>query len=524
MRYPRLVWLSFLLPVVGLALGSVGCGSGTTVVLPAGSLSGTTNPLVAEYAVTVRPANATAWVEFGTDTTYGRKTSLTTPTSKILQTLTVEVAGMKANTTYHIRGHVESSEGSWVDQDRTFTTGALQGLHGEKLAAPVIKVTRPNSNLAPAPGVELFSSIQTGTCSITTGACTPSLFMTFATDLDGNIIWYYDQGNSFPFPIKALDDGHFILNLGPVLREIDLAGNTIREITVNQVNQSLQNSGSSLSITVFHHDMLVLPNGHWIALAATNKDFTDLPGYPGTTTVVGDAVVDIDPFGNVVWTWSAFDHLNVNRHLAGLPDWTHGNALVYTPDGNILISLRQQSWILKLDYENGAGTGDTLWTLGADGDFTLAGNDLSQWFYGEHNPNLLSTNGSQMTMSMVDNGNARLNSDGSPSLCGWVPAPGSPCYTREAIFQIDEATKTAALQWQYQPGIFSFWGGSSTLLSNGDMELDMSAASDFASASRVVEVTRTANPELVWQLDVTGESAYRANRIPSLYPGVTWKQ
>src|SRR5205814_9434906 len=35
--------------------------------------------------------------------------------------------------------------------------------------------------------------------------------------------------------------------------------------------------------------------------------------------------------------WNAFDYLDVNRHLSGLPDWTHGNALMYSPsDGNLL--------------------------------------------------------------------------------------------------------------------------------------------------------------------------------------------
>ena len=147
-----------LLPLLALLmLGSISCGSGTTVTLPAAVLSSTSNPLVAEYSVTVRPANARTWVEFGTDTHYGRQTSQTLPTRKTLQTLTLQVAGMKPNTTYHIRGHVESSQGSWVDQDRTFTTGSIKGLLGEKLGVPVMKVTQPNTGHTLGSGVELLS-------------------------------------------------------------------------------------------------------------------------------------------------------------------------------------------------------------------------------------------------------------------------------------------------------------------------------------------------------------------------------
>jgi len=42
-------------------------------------------------------------------------------------------------------------------------------------------------------------------------------------------------------------------------------------------------------------------------------------------------------------------------------------------------------------------------------------------------------------------------------------------------------------------------------------------------ASEVMEVTPDDNPKTVWQLNVTGANAYRAYRIPSLYPGVTWQ-
>ena len=40
-------------------------------------------------------------------------------------------------------------------------------------------------------------------------------------------------------------------------------------------------------------------------------------------------------------------------------------------------------------------------------------------------------------------------------------------------------------------------------------------------ASEVQEVTQTANPQIVWKMDVSNVPlyAYRAYRVPSLYPG-----
>jgi len=480
------------------AIITTGCGSGVY-----SRVMGTQNPLVAQYEV-VASGMPQGWVEFGPTTSYGRQTSWVSQTYGAFA-LPILVAGMKPSTAYHMRAHLVWPDGTtWIDQDHTFTTGPLPAT----LTPPTITVTQPTPGLSPAPGVELLCL----------SPPTKNMLTSIVTDTQGNIIWYY------PFTgtpaIRPLPNGHFIMNLTNDLREIDLAGNTIRDVSLKQVNQSLQAIGRSLTILSFSHDVLELPSGHWITIGLIAQDYTDLPGYPGTTAVVGDVVVDIDPSGSVVWAWSAFDYLDVNRHPEGLPDWTHSNALVYTTDGNLLLSMRNQSWILKLDYANGSGSGDILWKLGEDGDFTIAGGDPSQWFYGQHYPNILSVDGRQSTMAVYDDGNFRINADGVA--CG-SSSSAPACYSRATIFQIDEDTEAATLLWQDLPGFFSFWGGSIGVLGNGDVEF---ASSDpwTTTASVILEVTPTQNPQTVWQMNINGENAYRGFRIPSLYPGITWNQ
>ncbi|MGA7399309.1 MAG: aryl-sulfate sulfotransferase [Candidatus Sulfotelmatobacter sp.] len=484
-------------------MASFGCGTGSvTSPAPVTTIAATANPLVAEYTITPNGANATAWVEFGADTTYGRQTSSTTPTMGMRDPLTVLVAGMRPNTTYHMRAHLDAANGeSWVGPDETFKTGAIPASAG---TLPGIVVTRPTPGLTPSSGVEVFNLVGTN-----------KMLTALVTDIEGNIIWYYSPGNgASPTPMKLMSNGHFIMNVGD-LREIDLAGNIVRSITPAAINQSLQANGYSFTISFFHHDVIVLPNGHWITLANTSKDFTNLPGYPGVTDVLGDALIDIDLNGNVAWAWSGFDHLDVNRHLMGLPDWTHSNAIIYAPDGNLLLSMRHQSWILKIDYADGAGAGDILWKLGYQGDFALAGGDDSNWFFAQHYPNLESTNGSVMTLAIVDNGDLRINANDVPCT--------TTCYTRATVFQVDEATNLATLLWQDLPGFYSFWGGSIGLLGNGDMEFDLTTVAS-TPASQVMEVTYPDSPQTVWQLNLSGENAYRAFRIPSLYPGVSWQK
>ena len=507
-----------------VTLASLGCGAGnfTPSLTKVGP---TSSPLVAQYTIRNFHPGLTAWVEFGTDTNYGRQTSIMTGSVAPLgeAQLNILVAGMKAQTTYHMRAHVDWAGGSWVDQDQTFTTGALPSSLAASSGpqAPGITVTRPTPSLAPAPGVELLS------LTSITGA---NVISEVVTDLQGNIIWYCPGSAT---PTKLLPNGHMLVNRATDLQEIDLACNVIRDVSVAQVNQSLQAQGASFTIppslglpggSPFHHDMLVLPNGDWIALCQIGKTFTDLDGYPGTTEVAGDALVDIDPNGNVVWWWSSFDHLDVNRHpYFGLPDWTHSNALVYTADGNLLLSMRAQSWVLKIDYANGTGSGDILWKLGPEGDFTLLGGDPTQWFYAQHYPNILSTDDSTMTLAVWDNGNYRTDSAGL--ICG-VSTSAPACYSRATIFNIDESTNLASLLWEDTPGFYSFWGGSIVQLSNGDVEFDSSEPFFPATptSSQINEVTQTSSPQIVWQMTLTGANAYRGYRIPSLYPGVTWQQ
>jgi hypothetical protein len=125
-----------------------------------------------------------------------------------------------------------------------------------------------------------------------------------------------------------------------------------------------------------------VPNGHWLLLTNIRVPFTDLPGYPGSTSVLGDVLVDVDRSFNPTWVWTTFDHLDVNRHPFNFPDWTHGNAVLYSAgDHNLLFSMCHQNWIIKIDYQDGKGSGDILWRLGPAGDFKLlGGTDPTNWF------------------------------------------------------------------------------------------------------------------------------------------------
>lgn len=294
------------------------------------------------------------------------------------------------------------------------------------------------------------------------------------------------------------------------------------QITLATLNQKLAAAGYNLTLSDIHHDVTPTANGHVVLIGAMLKSYTNvITGYPGTTNVLGDVLVDLDQNFNVSWVWNEFDHLDVNRHPMNFPDWTHTNAVIYSPgDGNLLVSIRHQSWIVRVDYENGTGNGDILWKLGEDGDFALAGGTAPQdWFYAQHEPSFASTaTTGQFALTMVDNGDNRILANGV--VCGDT---GNPCYTTVPIFAIDEAAKTATIRFRQAlpPSTFSEWGGDATVLANGNLEFDL-CAEPTGKGSEVNEVTAGTNPQTIWTLKEAGANLYRAHRIPSLYPGVQW--
>jgi hypothetical protein len=353
-------------------------------------------------------------------------------------------------------------------------------------------------------------------------------------DNAGNLVWYYDYDASvgFPQPMKLLPNGHILMNLSQapagsattdgLVQEIDLAGNVISQFTLADLNNWLSAAGSSLVANSIHHDFVPLPNGHLILLVNHYESFTNLPGYPGTTAVLGDALVDLDENHNPVWVWDSFNHLDVNRHPMNFPDWTHANAVLYSPDdGNLLLSMRHQNWVIKIDYEDGQGTGDVIWHLGYQGDFTLTNGQNPDWFYAQHYANILSPNSTGVfQLGVFDNGDDRVV-DANGDVCGTSGQPA--CSSRVPIFQVDEAGMTATLLWQDNLSpVYSFWGGSMQQLNGTNVVFGITTPSDDPTGARYMEVTDAPTPQVVLQMEISGQNCYRAVHLPSLYPGVQW--
>ena len=524
----------------------------------AGIVTTTANPQVASYTLNL-PQPGSMTVNFGKSPSYGFPTSPQTTTAA--NTLPVLVAGMLGNTTYHMQAQVvltdtlpsgQTLTANFTDSDHTFATGTP--------FATASVVAGAVGGGTPQPGIELFDTAQPQAAALA-----------FATDLNGNVIWTYSYAQTgtggtgtaqdIVQPIQFLPNGHFLVQIAYLssiplkkgvavlpgtldeVREVDLAGTTIRSLTAPQVsaavaaNPTLAAELSNTTLGSLHHDALALPNGHMVLLFSATKSVDVSPAvtgiggvtYSGTTAVLGDVLVDVDQNFNPDWVWNSFSYLDVNRHPwpVQFPDWTHSNAMLYSStDGNLLLSIRHQNWIVKIDFNNGTGSGNIIWKLGEGGSFTLnGGTDPTDWFYAQHGPNYFTPNTTgNFTLGLMDNGDDR-EFPGAPigsCLAAGPSAPSSLCYSTMSVLQLNESQMTATLTEHYQPtpALYSFFGGDVTLLPNGDRQVVFSSP---VGGSQVQELSGTSGSEqLVWQATTKGTNQYRVVRLPSLYPGVTW--
>ncbi|HLZ10488.1 MAG TPA: hypothetical protein VKT80_18020, partial [Chloroflexota bacterium] len=234
-------------------------------VVGAGAVvSSTSNPLVALYSAPPAPGGS-MHVEFKPIDSNGPWLSTAAQRIAPGESTNFLVAGMLPNTTYLMRHVLDDGTTS---APLTFATGSLP----TNLTFPSFMVQK-----APGPGSDPTQNIV-----FHVGLDVPSgTVATVATDLAGNVVWYYDSvANAFPSYAPSLVPGGTVLLLGGTLldrqggvttvREVDLAGDTLRETNIDAVNAELAALGQH-AITDFNHDAQRLPNGDTAVLATSPR-------------------------------------------------------------------------------------------------------------------------------------------------------------------------------------------------------------------------------------------------------------
>ena len=523
---------------------------------------GTANPLVALFSAPPCAVGSAMRVKF---TRRGAQNGTLTPWAPCRKstTMTVEIAGMRPSSTYDMFSQTVTAGSVVNGATVSFTTGALPG------NSPFPTFTL---DVASSSDMDTYDRV------ILEGPTMPGQSVNYpeiATDLTGNIIWYYYAPTSEDLIARPNPAGITVIESGPawnpasqqfqLLRQVDWAGNLVKETNTGAIQQELLALGATDAqpcnaipqpppvgagcLDDFDHDFIqTLPNGYSALIADIEKIFP--PGTQGNDSglpvdVVGNMIIVLDRNWQAVWYFDAFDHaagapqLDINRRAAlgeecgvnqlGCPpifllgngvapyalDWLHANSLYYWPapqngsaKGDLIWSSRHQDWVMRIDYKDGKGTGNILWRMGPEGDFTFnnINNDPWPWFSHQHEAGVEGATG---VMTLFDNGNTRLSQLGGA--CG----PGD-CDSRGMALQFDESSMQVTPVMSVDLGTYSEAVGSAQLLDNGNYSFLSGFVNHATGYSlEILPTPGTITGTQVFNLQ--GTMAYRAWRMMSLY-------
>ncbi len=380
------------------------------------------------------------------------------------------IIGLRAESAYEVQVVAELEDGTLVTSEAAnVTTGSLpddlapyvpSGLSHDPAAITILGPADPDGEPADSDAPFLFG-----------------------VDAEGEVVWLHytsTVGNHANRFAELLEDGLLQLITPQSVRAVDASGDTSWLIATDA-------AGST------HHDAATLPDGHVVVIAEVTRSI-DVPELGGEVDVAGDDLVELDEDGVEVWRWSTFDHLDSQRFPGELSlsearnggyDWTHANSLAWVESqGAFLVSLRHQSQVILVDHTSG----ELLWRLGTDGDFSL---EEGSWFASQHAASMPEED----LVLLFDNGNEKEN-------------PRS----RAVAYRIDPVAGTAVQEWAWDPGVYTSNMGDADRLSSGNTLVCASADRREGADGRLVEVTE--DGEEVWELAVTdGDWVYRATRV-----------
>jgi hypothetical protein len=218
-----------------------------------------------------------------------------------------------------------------------------------------------------------------------------------------------------------------------------------------------------------HHDARKLKNGNVLLLclrplpaAIARRVQGGLPGTEADGGIIyADYLLEMTTSGEIVWEWRSWEHLEPEAYPMTLQDhraeWTHGNTVAETAEGNILVSFRNISTVVMVER----ATGNIIWQLGSP--------PLAQ----QHDPRPL-PNGNLL---IFDNGTHRRDH----------PA------TFSRVIEVDP--RTSAIVWEYtDPSLFEFF---SPYISGAQRLANGNTLVCEGCHGRIFEVTR--DREVVWE-------------------------
>jgi len=205
-------------------------------------------------------------------------------------------------------------------------------------------------------------------------------------DTSGVPVWW-DKGVGSPSPTEP--------NYAEFINPSTIAWGTAKgQFQLVGLNGHVQKTIGGGPFQFDTHDFKVLPNGDYLGFERVNATANlSSWGKSATSTIINDVIVEINPAGKIVWTWSTAAHIDVATANVDwrdqYPDVIHMNSLWYDGKGGIIFSARHLNAVYRIDMATGAIT----WKLGGTPTAQSLKFNSSQYptnFSGQHDAQLLS--------------------------------------------------------------------------------------------------------------------------------------
>lgn len=456
-------------PIVALVL-LAGCltePGGPAVGPPPGIESALASPRagnVLSVVVAVRALHAdSALVRFGTAQA-GALDSATPAVTIAEDTALIPVLGLLPETGYALEVVAHGPGGTARSDLLHVTTGPL----------PPDLPSYTAGGTDPRPGYVVFSAGGYG----------------LAIDNTGRVVWYVRLPDPATLNFQPQPTGRYYTRptsadpANPVpWREMDPLGRVTRTL------------GCAQGLVPRFHDLVALSDGsYWLMCDETRTmDLTATGGVAGAL-VTGTVIQHVSDAGELLFEWSPFEHFEItdldSASRAGPSvNWTHGNALAFDGDGNLVVSFRSLSEITGIDTR----TGGVRWRMGGLRN-EFAFDDAPPPFLRQHGVRVMPGG----DLVLLDN-------------------LGHTAGSRGERYAIDLASRIARLVGSYIPSVpaLASLGGTTQSLPGGHTLIA------FGNGGRVEEYD--AGGRMVWRIEGDAGYVFRAQRIRSLYAPGTWE-
>ena len=327
----------------------------------------------------------------------------------------------------------------------------------------------------------------------------------FETVVDDHGVPSYVRSTLNPHDLKLQPNGHYSVARG----RTDALDSTFDIVELDQAFQPVASHTTTNLVNTEFHDSILLPGGGRILMAYE----------PNSGTGNLDSVVEeVDAAGGVVFTWNSKDHVDpATDGLTGLPDYAHLNSVEVMQDGNLLLSFRHLSQVMKVNRTTGA----VIWQLGGiNSDFTFS-DDPEGGPCAQHTARELANGDIQIW----DNG-SRITSTTPTPMCPDPSDPDGPRITRPSsrvtVYHLDTSTMNADLVTEIPTGKFSEFAGSAQRLGARTLDdnvfighsMETNAGADTTPSPTIASETTAAGAQ-VWSLSGSdGYFSYRSLKFP----------